>query len=278
MTPCAVGYWETKFLMDEVHIHCDSRMPCLCYTFHANISLNTISPWNGLKVNLQADKNFSQLKGPKPRWTFYFHPKGTQFANIRNLMNANPVTIEPGWNWDIRLGMKKANFLNKKSSYCTAKRNYTYNACMEKCMFRIVAKESPCVLPFVGVSSAPICNSTNKYKLFKNQYFKRMNNFTSLLDECSPGCPLQCNHTFITAEAVKTTPTTKPYDAKLLIYFPTGQLEVISEYWVYELISFVADFGGFLGMFLGASMISLYDGIHNAIINRAAVTKTQAGR
>ena len=37
-----------------------------------------------------------------------------------------------------------------------------------------------------------------------------------------------------------------------------GYVEVYEEYFLYSLDSFLADFGGFLGMFLGVSLFSLH--------------------
>ena len=43
--------------------------------------------------------------------------------------------------------------------------------------------------------------------------------------------------------------------------FQDGEVEHIKEKWLYDRNNFIADVGGFLGLTLGASIISLFDSV-----------------
>ena len=43
------------------------------------------------------------------------------------------------------------------------------------------------------------------------------------------------------------------------MYFPGGNYEVTNEYYTYDENSFIADVGGYLGLFLGFSLLSFFD-------------------
>ena len=44
-----------------------------------------------------------------------------------------------------------------------------------------------------------------------------------------------------------------------LVYFPSTMYDELKQYLIYDETHFIADFGGYLGLLLGSSLLSLYD-------------------
>ena len=45
----------------------------------------------------------------------------------------------------------------------------------------------------------------------------------------------------------------------MILYYNGGEHILVKEYYTYAMYSFIADFGGYLGLLLGASILSFYD-------------------
>ena len=43
------------------------------------------------------------------------------------------------------------------------------------------------------------------------------------------------------------------------LFMPSNEVEIIQQVRLYTMTNFIADFGGYLGLLLGASMMSLFD-------------------
>ena len=62
------------------------------------------------------------------------------------------------------------------------------------------------------------------------------------------------------------------WDIHLMTYFLYTQYEIIDETLDYKAIDFLSDFGGYLGLFIGASLLYLYDVFANFFL-RLLTTK-----
>ena len=49
----------------------------------------------------------------------------------------------------------------------------------------------------------------------------------------------------------------------ITILMPSDEMEIIQQVRLYSLTNFIADFGGYLGLLLGASVLSMFDVILN---------------
>ena len=96
---------------------------------------------------------------------------------------------------------------------------------------------------------------------------------------CMPSC-FRNEVEFTTLNAYDKTSTKKSNEnrtnLKLVFYFMDGGFEVKEEYYIYDSTSFLADIGGYMGLLLGYSWLSLYlmiaewistvSGAHNKMI------------
>ena len=105
-----------------------------------------------------------------------------------------------------------------------------------------------------------ICNDRKLAYYYNDSIFTQLNR----LDEreifektgCMPGCskskielvPEYANHMIDDGKNV----------AKLQLVYPRGEYDLVEEYYIYNWGSFIADVGGYLGLLLGSSALSMY--------------------
>ena len=106
----------------------------------------------------------------------------------------------------------------------------------------------------------PVCNPDllkSSEKTFKLAALSETNIFQSF------GCMPSCSKNDISLTMVKEFDRTKDKDKsntslRLRLYYMDGTFDVKEEYYIYDRDSFMADCGGYLGLLLGASLLSLY--------------------
>ena len=82
------------------------------------------------------------------------------------------------------------------------------------------------------------------------------------LTGCTPGCEKS-------EFDLTTMQETPKADQKLSIYltYLHGEYDLTEEYYIYDHISFIADIGGYLGLLLGYSLLSMYHNLVNCVRN-----------
>ena len=56
--------------------------------------------------------------------------------------------------------------------------------------------------------------------------------------------------------------------ARLSFVYPRGEYDLVEEYYIYNLGSFIADVGGYLGLLLGSSLLSMYHTMIPLVVNQ----------
>ncbi len=64
--------------------------------------------------------------------------------------------------------------------------------------------------------------------------------------------------------AEKPENDTSPFNLWIWIFLAPGGLVLEKEILVYDFYDLIGNVGGFLGLFLGVSLLSIYDGIHQS--------------
>ena len=151
---------------------------------------------------------------------------------------------------------------------CNNEKGYLLN----KCVLNELEKESlkiiGCVSPF-GITKDNICEDDQVakkayyfYKRFKNQY----------LDSKKLSCLEPC--TYMSVKIIKATSLEKVSTdeiGKLLLHF-NGQVHETVAYYSYDDLSFIAEIGGYVGLFLGASMYQTAD-LFDTIIRNIRISR-----
>ena len=156
---------------------------------------------------------------------------------------------------DIRRSEKDA--LDKPSQRCDPSEDEpSVSKCVEE---QFVEKYLNCSLkrlssnPMLGICNQTILNSTENM-------FKRMNR----LDEreifdmtgCMPGCS-KSKFELVTTYQDNMIDNDKKV-AEFRLYYNRGEYDLWEEYYIYNWGSFIADVGGYLGLLLGSSVLSMY--------------------
>uniref|UniRef100_T1ITG8 Uncharacterized protein n=1 Tax=Strigamia maritima TaxID=126957 RepID=T1ITG8_STRMM len=141
---------------------------------------------------------------------------------------------------------KRFKILNEPGKPCDT--NQKVNECEKNCFEKNLNKTIRCRLPLTSLPEVPLCaNEKDAFDAY-NQLLDLTVSF-NYLKECN--CPKICDEMLYTDHFKMTE---KSDNSILFIYFDDNVIEEIEEYYSYSFISFICDFGGNLGLFLGLSI------------------------
>ena len=166
---------------------------------------------------------------------------------------------------DIRIQIKRSevNAIDKPSQRCDpAKDEPSVSKCFEKHFEKYLNLN--CSLKRRWSSPVHnICNHRNWSTSENHTLFEKFL-IVSGLDEReifeTSGCMPGCSKSTIEISPEYHDNMIKKYnnEVRLLFYYNSGEYELGEEYYIYNWGSFVADIGGYLGLLLGSSILSMY--------------------
>ena len=126
----------------------------------------------------------------------------------------------------------------------------------DKCIHNHLEKESKrkfgCVTPF-GLKKDNICKNDDKAKNAYNMYKNyRLNGLKMTNYSCLEPC------TYMGIKIIKGSEVEYDDGAMLVLYF-NEYIQEISNYYSYDSLSFIAEIGGYVGLFLGYSIFQITD-------------------
>ena len=152
--------------------------------------------------------------------------------------------------------------LDKPSQRCDASIDEpSVTKCVEE---RYVERYLNCSLkrfksnPILGICNQTILGAFEEGYLY--QMFKRLNRLEEReifeMTGCMPGC-FQSRIELVTNYQDDMIDDGKRV-AKIILYYNRGEHDLWEEYYIYNWGSFIADVGGYLGLLLGSSVLSMY--------------------
>uniref|UniRef100_T1ITG7 Uncharacterized protein n=1 Tax=Strigamia maritima TaxID=126957 RepID=T1ITG7_STRMM len=132
--------------------------------------------------------------------------------------------------------------LNQTKKQCDT--NQVVHECENNCFENALKNISRCRLPLTSLSTIPLCDNDIDSLIAYRQLYSLSVSF-NYFKECN--CPKICDEMIYTDHFKMTDEYPEPV---LGIYFDDNVIEEIEEYYSYDLISFICDFGGNLGLFL----------------------------
>ena len=114
--------------------------------------------------------------------------------------------------------------------------------------------------------SLPVCE--NMGDIYTVAYYATSFAYTSVEFNCS--CPTPCKLIHYSAEVLPAEYEMAFGKSKVSIYMPENAIEVLTESPAYDFIQMVGEFGGSLGLFLGVSLVSLYEFLDRFIRSRCS--------
>ena len=178
------------------------------------------------------------------------------------------IEQNPGMHFWYDIKRSEVRTQDKESRRCDAS---GIEPSVSKCVGRFIEdKMNKCSLGLL--MSDPLLERCNHQKLGDPSQNEHLNIITSIdtMDEreifeltgCMPGCEKSEFH-------LTTMDVAPKADQKLSIYltYLHGEYDLTEEYYIYDHISFIADIGGYLGLLLGYSLLSMYHNLVNCVLN-----------
>ena len=170
--------------------------------------------------------------------------------------------------YEVNLDVKKTHrtHLDKPSERCTKK---YLNPNTSACIAEYIQAKIGCSFNIQGVvsSQAPPCNSTEQLKQFRSTSKKLQYADASKIYSMS-GCLSSCEkdkyHMEVTDRSSKLDKGNNTLS--LTFYIKDSSYTEEEQYIIYDFNSFIADVGGYMGLLLGSSFLSLYDELESCLI------------
>uniref|UniRef100_T1ILM4 Uncharacterized protein n=1 Tax=Strigamia maritima TaxID=126957 RepID=T1ILM4_STRMM len=152
------------------------------------------------------------------------------------------------------LSAQRFKILNQTRKPCDT--NRVVNECEKNCFEKLLKNISRCRLPINSLNEVPLCANEKDAFHAHNQllYFTLTFNY---LEKCN--CPKICDDVLYTEhlKIIEISDRSKP-ETTLSVYFDDNLIEEIEEHYSYRFISFVCDVGGNFGLFLGLSILTVF--------------------
>ena len=163
----------------------------------------------------------------------------------------------------------EVTYIAKDNEHC----NECYNineVDFDHCFLEHVSSQMNCTLPWKTLNASletPLCMYPGE-----NKHFMNIVPLIYGLDEETifkvTGCMPCCTRNEISAKLVSTDIIDKNHQYYykdvdnyliMMFYYANNKIRVKEEYYTYDISNLIADFGGFLGLLLGYSILGLYD-------------------
>lgn len=144
---------------------------------------------------------------------------------------------------------------------CDKDPKYDKDSCMHRQLFNASLQSIGCTTPF-GPNKTKICTDQDKGKEALTMYNNVFQAFSTNFSECTHPC------TFITTQVIITNDQLQPYIDKKknsLIKISTQEnIKITEATEAYTLLSLIAEIGGYVGLFLGISIVQINNVIKKA--------------
>ena len=173
--------------------------------------------------------------------------------------------------------MKDVTYLNDERTPCQSQpRTEEMNSCIQ----HYIEKTMRCQLPWHNDSkSMQRCSKPEQYDEFLKTFTKLVKKKESTIAEMT-GCLPSCRRREFEMKFINRM--AKPLvDGKMqssgYFYYPTGRYIEKQHFYTYTYGDFIADMGGFIGLFLGYSALDCYDAVRYLFKEalKSAVASTQ---
>ncbi|CAG0886694.1 unnamed protein product [Darwinula stevensoni] len=282
------GYWRESRILNSPY---DWPMK-VCYSFHANSMLRMALPSTSSVMDLTLNfKDFDPEYILKRSFgTFYeirIDSQEDPFTAVRNVTSSGQTFfLSTGSSYMLSLSLTYYNFL-PSGGKCNADENYDYQKvigdnhlilqfqtisrevishlriddpqCLETALTENFLKEGPCAKPSVLPSTQhladmkPQCNTSEDEKNLFNYYNDVQHSY-------DPGCLRKCRRTtykVIPFQEAALPPNTQ--GGVIRLNTPIAEAEILEEQELTSLVQFLSDFGGMIGLYLGFSLLTVYE-------------------
>ena len=198
-------------------------------------------------------------------WFVYIHEQGHMVHNsLYNFGSALSYTVIDNNTWKTvhEINGKEVSYLNDPRTPCQSKpRGEEMNTCIQHYIENMMG----CQLPWHNdMTNMPKCTDNARYQAFLGAYDEivSLDGFSiAKKTGCLPSC-IRNEFTMNVLSRMSYPDEGAQYNS--YFYYPGGRYHQKVFYYTYDFTSYIADIGGLVGLFLGFSMLSIYDEIKRA--------------
>jgi hypothetical protein len=158
--------------------------------------------------------------------------------------------------------------IDQPNSRCNSSRD---GISAKECIDTHIEKHLGCILPWKqhSFTKLPACNQALQYEKLFGLYLEN----AAYMDENeiyeTMGCLSSCEKSKygIKARAMTTNKKYPLNEFKIKLYFTSGRYNEKKQYLIYDSNSLIADIGGYLGLLLGSSLLSMYNDVVGKLIS-----------
>ncbi|CAG0892734.1 unnamed protein product [Darwinula stevensoni] len=246
------GEWRhTLFRNDDEEFY--NYFLSRCFTFHPNVTLGVGMDFSGyfLRVNPPP----SEFENVTVFWYVYIH-KDLGWGSMYLKSSYTKIKIKEGTSNQVILSGKEINQVHTTAYPCESREGYSSDECQDTCLSKEALKRTQlsCRLPSMNLS-LPVCEDILEEIVPLAMTIDSA--AKSFLMNCS--CLSPCQNFRYSVDLQPPDDYSFSKAARLSINVPENTVEVLYESEAYDFIQMVGKFGGCLGLFLGISLVSIYE-------------------
>ncbi|CAG0898578.1 unnamed protein product [Darwinula stevensoni] len=241
-----------------------------CFTFHPNVTLGAGGESTGYSLLMNIPPR--DVENGTVFWTVFIH-KDLGWASTYLRSTYTKIKIRPGTSTHVILSAKEVNQLDTKAYPCESREGYSNDECLETCLLREIIgwNRLSCQLPSMNLSLPECRNMTEIMSSLSTLLFFYNFPFTS---NCPCQTPCQQIRYSVDVQPAENFTHDKrslmevllpEKGSQVFIYFFEKTAEVLTESQAYDFIQMLGEFGGCLGLFLGISIVSVYESLDRYI-------------
>ena len=194
---------------------------------------------------------------PQSNYMLYIYdPKFFLKAMIPLTTPGIQYSIKSSFFWTLFLSVTKHQKMNPKKSPCIEDPEYDFHGCVGNSITRQVGCRPPWDLG--NNQDLPICQELERIQRFEELHKSTtIDNLLLIVNHTKCLKPCQYKEYKFAADPVDIL---LPNFKAIKLAFPDNEVTIETEVELYNFISLVSDIGGALGLFLGFSLVMVWDG------------------
>ena len=175
----------------------------------------------------------------------------------KELINVQSYTVSGTWT-EYRVEPIEIQHINQDNAPCISDKTAVIN--MWDCIKEDMYSKLNCTLPWMAkAGDVNLCSSPQEYDIFFSEMDEGFSHNTEYLEKVAK-CTPACKRVEYSAKLHNTWPVEALTDQWILaILFAKDMFPVEEHFYIYDAPNLIADFGGYLGLLLGYSLLGFYD-------------------
>ncbi|CAG0894959.1 unnamed protein product [Darwinula stevensoni] len=237
------------------YFDCDLMNIRRCFTLHPKHPLGVLDHMSGYFLNLSMEPEIEALHGSKSQWEISIHNDPDWASDLEG--TSTVIKVLPRTSNTIFLSIREMLYVPTSTHPCEEDPSYSRDRCWSDCVARNLSPTWDCRLSWMNVS-LPLCETVEDIQRFLRDGYNQMNKERFWKLNCN--CPQPCKMIQFTTQAMPPELGDSGNRSALVhVYFPSREVEVLVEHESYDLNQMVGELGGCVGLFLGVSLVSVYE-------------------